>query len=349
MIKFFGVDRLFDNYSWRLTRRAKKVWRTGQVLQGPQLENLEEQFRKKYKRKYAVAVGSATDGLYFAMKALNLNKGSTITCPVMSFVATSNAVKRLGAKLNFVDVDDNGNIGDLKFQQKPHAVVYVNLYGNCADYDRLRKYCDENRAYLIEDAAQSQGASYRKTPSGRLGDVSVFSFDPTKNLPCFGSGGMILTDTEFVYEKLTALRRHGFQGSNVEYGYNSLISEDHCAQLSFLLDKFKSLQKDRKKIAEWYYKYLPYGDFIKPQKDTESSYHKMVITHPKRDQLKDFLNSAGIETRIHYNKILDHHNLDRYPNAVKLSNTVLSLPIYPFLKESEVKFICERIKQFDGI
>lgn len=348
MIKFFGVDRLFDNYSWRLTRRAKQVWRTGQMLQGPQLENLEEQFRKKYKRKYAVAVGSATDGLYFAMKALNLNKGSTITCPVMSFVATSNAVKRLGAKLNFADVDDNGNIGDLKFQPKPHAVVYVNLYGNCADYDRLRKYCDENRAYLIEDAAQSQGATYRKIPSGRLGDVSVFSFDPTKNLPCFGNGGMILTDTEFVYEKLIALRRHGFQGSNIEYGYNSLIPEDHCAQLSFLLDKFKSLQKDRKRIAEWYYKYLPYSDFVKSQKDTESSYHKMVIRHPKRDQLKDFLDSVGIETRIHYNKILDHYNLDRYPNAIKLSNTALSLPIYPFLKESEVKFICERIKQFDG-
>lgn len=348
MIKFFGVDRLFDNYSWRLTRRAKKVWRTGQVLQGPQLKNLEEQFCKKYKRKYAVAVNSATDGLYFAMKALNLNKGSTIICPVMSFVATANAIKRLGAKLNFADVDDNGNIGDLKFQQKPHAVVYVNLYGNCADYNRIRKYCDENRAYLIEDAAQSQGASYRKIPSGRLGDISVFSFDPTKNLPSFGSGGMILTDTEFVYEKLIALRRHGVKGASVEYGYNSLIPEDHCAQLSFLLDKFNSLQKDRKRVAEWYHKYLPYGDFIKPQKDTESSYHKMVITHPKRDQLKDFLDSVGVETKIHYNKILDSNNLDRYPNAIKLSNTVLSLPIYPFLKESEVKFICERIKQFDG-
>jgi dTDP-4-amino-4,6-dideoxygalactose transaminase len=348
MIKFFGVDRLFDNYSWRLTRRAKKVWRTGQVLQGPELKNLEEQFCKKYKRKYAVAVGSATDGLYFAMKALNLNKSSTILCPVMSFIATSNAVKRLGAKLNFNDVDENGNLGNIKFQQKPNAVVYVNLYGNTADYGRIRNYCDENRAYLIEDAAQSQGASYRKTPSGRLGDISVFSFDPTKNLPCFGSGGMVLTDSEIAYEKLISLRRHGVQGANIEYGYNSLIPEDHCAQLSFLLDKFKSLQKERKRIAEWYYKYLPYGDFVKPQKDTESSYHKFVIKHPKRDQLKNFLDSVGIETKIHYDKILDPNNVDQYPNAIKLSNTVLSLPIYPFLKESEVKFICERIKQFDG-
>ena len=348
MIKFFGLDRLFDNYSWRLTRRAKKVWRTGQVLQGPELKNLEKQFCKKYKRKYAVAVGSATDGLYFSMKALGLGKSSTIVCPAMSFIATASSIKRLGAKLNFADVDDNGNMGDLKFQQKPQAVVCVNLYGNCADYDRIRKYCDENKAYLIEDAAQSHGASYRKIPSGKLGDISVLSFDPTKNLPCFGSGGMVLTDSEQVYEQLISLRRHGTQGANVDYGYNSLIPEDHCAQLSFLLDKFNSLQKDRKRIAEWYYKYLPYGNFIKPQKDTESSYHKMVITHPKRDQLKDFLDSAGVETKIHYNKILDPNNLDRYPNAMKLSNTVLSLPIYPFLKESEVKFICERIKLFDG-
>jgi dTDP-4-amino-4,6-dideoxygalactose transaminase len=353
-IKFNGVDRLYDAYSWRLTRRAKRVWSSGQVLQGPELEELEERFKKKYKRQYAVGVGSATDGLYFAMSGHGLNKGSTITCPVVSYVATAGAIKRLGAKLNFCDTDERGNLGSLQFQPKPHAVVYVNLYGNCADYDRIRKYCDDNRAILIEDAAQSMGAYYKKTwtksiQSGQMGDTSVFSFDPTKNLPCFGSGGMILTDSSIVYEKVIALRRHGLQGSTVAYGYNSLPSEDHCAQLNFLFDKFDSLQKMRKKIAGWYTEYLPIGTLLQPEKDTVSSLHKLVLITGQRDRLQDFLAKQGIETRVHYSTTLDHGSKNHYPNAEYLCANCLSLPIYPFLEKSEVKYICEKIREFNGI
>ena len=353
-IKFNGVDRLYDAYSWRLTRRAKRVWSSGNVLQGEELQNLEKQFCKKYKRRFAVGVGSATDGLYFAMRALNLNKGSTIICPVLSYIATAGAIRRLGAKLNFNDVDERGNLGNLKFQQKPDAVVYVNLYGNPADYKKIKQYCDENKAYLIEDAAQSQGAHIgswsKKQLSGQLGDVSVFSFDPMKNLPCFGSGGMILTDSEMVYEKLIALRRHGLQGKSVSYGYNSLIPEDHCAQLSLLLDKFDSLQKKRTKIAERYYKNLPYEEFIKADKDTTSSHHKLVLLHDRRDELQKYLTTHGIETKIHYPTTL--HNIwsaPKYPEAEKICKRALSLPIYPYLSNSEVDYVCERISNFNGV
>ena len=111
-ITFNGIDRLYDAYSWRLTRRAKAVWQSGNVLQGKFLKQLETEIAKKYKRKYAVGVGSATDGLYFAMKAVGLNKNSTIVCPAFSYVATAGAIKRLGAEIHFVDTDTNGNIGD---------------------------------------------------------------------------------------------------------------------------------------------------------------------------------------------------------------------------------------------
>lgn len=353
-IKFNGVDRLYDAYSWRLTRRAKKIWRSGQVLDGPELKELEERFKKKYNRKYAVGVGSATDGLYFALSGHGINKGSTVICPAVSYVATAGAIKRTGAKLNYADTDERGNLGDLKFQQKPHAIVYVNLYGNCADYTRIKNYAEENKAVLIEDAAQSMGAYYKKTwtksiQSGQMGDTSVFSFDPTKNLPCFGSGGMILTDTSWVYEKAIALRRHGLKGGSVQYGYNSLPSEDHCAQLNFLFDKFDSLQKKRKQVAEWYNKYLPVGIIIQPEKDTVSSLHKLVIITGSRDKLKDFLAKQGIETKVHYNTTLDHGSKNHYPNAEYLCANCLSLPIYPFLERSEVKYICDKIREFNGI
>src|SRR5210317_1851751 len=126
-IKFNGVDRLYKDYSWRLSNRAKSVWESGDVLQGKYLEQLEKQVAKKYKRKYAIGVGSATDGLYFAMKAIGVTKNSTVMCPVFSYIATAGAIRRIGADIRFVDTDENGNIGDWGVMGLPNAILYVNM------------------------------------------------------------------------------------------------------------------------------------------------------------------------------------------------------------------------------
>ena len=347
-LKFNGIDRLYDAYSWRLNRRAKAAWKSGDVLQGKYLKQLETEIAEKYKRKYAIGVGSATDGLYFAMKAVGLNKGSTVLCPAFSYVATAGAIKRLGADIHFADTDKQGNIGDWGIMGLPSAVLYVNMFGNLADYTRLREYCDQHRIPLIEDAAQSQGAMYGKTPSGALGDVSVFSFDPMKNMPSFGTGGMVLTDSKDVYDTVVSLRRHGLNGKS-SYGYNSLISEDHANQLLLLLSKFDKLQKMRKKVFERYKKNLEHTDFIETQENTQSSYHKLVLLSDRRDELKTYLAQNGIETKVHYNKTLDSKNVGQYPNAENMCAKALSLPIYPHLEMYEVDYICERIRKFNGV
>ena len=347
-IKFNGVDRLYDAYSWRLTRRAKAVWESGNLLQGKYLKQLETEIAKKYKRKYAISVGSATDGLYFAMRAVGLNKGSTILCPVFSYVATAGAIKRLGADIHFADTDKQGNIGDWGIMGLPSAVLYVNMFGNLADYTRLREYCDQHKIPLIEDAAQSQGAMYGKIPSGALGDVSVFSFDPMKNMPSFGTGGMVLTDSKDVYDTVISLRRQGLNGKT-SYGYNSLISEDHANQLLFLLGKFDKLQKMRKKVFERYKKNLEHTDFIETQENTQSSYHKLVMLTNRRDELKTYLAQNGIETKVHYTKTLDSNNFGQYPNAETMCAKSLSLPIYPHLNLDEVDYICDNIRKFNGV
>ena len=344
-IKFSGIDRLFSAYSWRLTRRAKAAWKSGQVLEGQYLTNLETQIAKKYGRKYAVGVGSATDGLYFAMKALGLNNNSTIMCPVLSYAATSGAIHRLGAKIQFVDTDKMGLIGDLQYKQTPDAVLYVNLYGNCVDYERLLTYCTNNKIPLIEDAAQSQGAIYNRVPSGAMGDISVFSFDPMKNMPCFGNGGMVLTDSKDHYEKLKKLRK-----GQPQRKYKSVIGEDHCNQLLLLLDKFDKLQKMRKQIYNRYKKNLPDAYFLIDEKQ-KPSYHKLVIVTKARNKLKKYLEENGVETKIHYDTILDSEKMGKYvyPNAEGICRDALSLPIYPFLKMDEVDFVCERIREFNDI
>jgi dTDP-4-amino-4,6-dideoxygalactose transaminase len=347
-VKFNGVDRLYDAYSWRLNRRAKEAWKSGDVLQGKYLKQLEIEIAEKYKRKYAIGVGSATDGLYFAMKAVGLNKGSTVLCPAFSYVATAGAIKRLGADIHFADTDKQGNIGDWGIMGLPSAVLYVNMFGNLADYTRLREYCDQHKIPLIEDAAQSQGAMYGKIPSGALGDVSVFSFDPMKNMPSFGTGGMVLTDSKDVYDTVISLRRQGLNGKT-SYGYNSLISEDHANQLLFLLGKFDKLQKMRKKVFERYKKNLEHTDFIETQENTQSSYHKLVLLSDRRDELKTYLAQNGIETKVHYTKTLDSNNFGQYPNAETMCAKSLSLPIYPHLNLDEVDYICDNIRKFNGV
>jgi len=354
-IKFNGIDRLYNKYSWRLAKRAKQVWESGQVLQGSYQIELEKTLAEQYKRKYAIAVGSATDGLYFALKSLGLNSQSKIICPVFGYIAMSGAIKRLGAKPIFIDVNQNGNLGPLSIGLNPDAVLYANLFGNLADYESIKGFCDSRKIPLIEDAAQSMGAIFKKVPSGKLGDISVFSFDPMKNLPSFGTGGMVLTDSDAHYKNIVSLRRHGI-GTNYEYGYNSLMSEDHCNQLLFLFSKFKSLQKKRKEVASWYFELLADLNFIRQEettgifrKTTISSYHKLVLLVDKRRDLQKHLESNGIETKIHYKRTLDSNNIGRYPNAERLCNHAISLPIYPFLKEEEVEYICKTIKAFYGI
>jgi dTDP-4-amino-4,6-dideoxygalactose transaminase len=347
-LKFNGVDRLYDAYSWRLNRRAMSAWKSGDVLQGKYLKQLEIEIAEKYKRKYAIGVGSATDGLYFAMKAVGLDKGSTVLCPAFSYVATSGAIKRLGADIRFTDTDKQGNIGDWGIMGLPSAVLYVNMFGNLADYTRLRKYCDQHKIPLIEDAAQSQGAMHGKIPSGALGDVSVFSFDPMKNMPSFGTGGMVLTDSKDVYDTVVSLRRHGLNGKS-SYGYNSLIAEDHANQLLLLLSKFDKLQNMRKKVFERYKKNLAHTNFIETKENTQSSYHKLVLLSDRRDELKTYLAQNGIETKVHYTKTLDSKNVGQYPNAENMCAKALSLPIYPHLEMYEVDYICERIRKFNGV
>ena len=339
-IKYNGIDRLYNAYSWRLTRRAKAAWSSGQVLQGQFLKQLETEIAEKYNRKYAVGIGSATDGLYFAMRAVGLNKGSTVMCPALSYIATANAIKRLGAKIQFVDTDQMGLIGDLQYKEVPDAVVYVNLFGNCADYEKLRQYCTKHSIPLIEDAAQSQGAIFKRIPSGSLGDISVFSFDPMKNMPSFGGGGMVLTDEEQQYKQVLSMRKNGT--------YNSMLSEDHANQLLLILDKFKKLQKMRKKVYQRYREHLPNAHFLIDEKD-KPSYHKLVMITKHRDALQKHLAEAGIETKIHYKEILDskYVGLYSYPCADSICANAISLPIYPYLKNDEIDYICETIGKFD--
>jgi hypothetical protein len=348
-IRFNGLDRLYDHYKTEFNKAAQKSWQLGKAILGEETEKLESNIAKKYSRQYAVAVGSATDGLYFALRAAGIGPEHKVFCPVLSYVATAGAIIRTGSKIKFIDTDSDGNMGNFSHEKTPDAVVYVNLYGNTADYDRIRSYCEKNKIILIEDAAQSQGAYYRDIPSGSMGDVSVFSFDPMKNMPSFGSGGMVLTDNKDICERVTSLRRHAVKSLDFDHGYNSVISEDHAGQLNVLLDHYDELQRDRERVALRYYSNLSNKTFVHGDKNNKSSHHKLVMLVDNRDRLKQYLEGQGIETKIHYSEILDPINTGLYPMAERITQKAISLPIYPFLSNEEIEYICKKIEDFYGI
>tara|TARA_Y100000385_G_scaffold194874_1_gene201743 strand:- start:219 stop:1301 length:1083 start_codon:yes stop_codon:yes gene_type:complete len=360
MIKFGGVDRIYDAYSWRITRKAKEVWRSGNVISSRHLKDsfldkFETSVAKYTKRKFAIAVGSGTDALYFALKAKGIGPESTVLCPAISYLATAEAIKRTGATIQFVDVDNKGLISKLPDFGLPNALVYVNLFGNLAQYERLKEYCIKRAIPLIEDAAQSFGSYNNVAPSGKLGDISTLSFAPSKPLPCFGNGGMVLTDSEEEANMVRSLRYHAVGTGKLDYGYNSCLSNDHANMLNFLLSKYKGLLGKTEKVRQWYeHKLIDLGiSSIQTMVGTKSNNHKLVIKVQDRDGLRKFLEQKGIQTQVHYQQPMSKMKMfdtgQEMPNAEKFCMEVLSLPIHPFLKKAEVLYVCKCIGEYYGI
>jgi len=360
MIKFNGLDRIYNAYSWRITRRAKQVWNTGNVvgnrhIEGSFVDQFENSVAKYTKRKYAVAVGSGTDALYFALRAKGIGPESTVLCPAISYMATAEAIKRTGATIHFVDVDNKGLISKLPDFGLPNAVVYVNLFGNLADYATLKEYCVKRRIPLIEDAAQSFGSYYNKVPSGKLGDISTLSFAPSKPLPAFGNGGMVLTDSENERDLIRSLRYHGQGTAKLVHGYNSCMSHEHANILNFLMSKYKGLLSRTKKVRQWYEeKLLDLGiSAIQTGTGTISNNHKLVVKVDDRDGLRKYLDKKGIQTQVHYQQPMSKMKMfdtgQVMPNSEKFCTNVLSLPIHPFLKKQEVLYVCKCIGEYYGI
>ena len=356
-IPFFGLKRQYVNIREEILDAIDRVYKSGQVLDGHETQYLEHSIAQQCGRQFAVAVNSGTQALIFAQQALNIH--GKVIIPTQSFAATLNSVILANNYPRFVDVDKSGLI-DLEFPEfdnfndnEIRAVMYVNLYGNVVDYNKLKLITDffspGYEVKLIEDAAQSFGASYRGIPSGKLGDVSILSFDPTKNLPNYGSGGMILTDDAYTYANLKDLRDNGKYTDFTTAGTNSKISEADAACLLVKLRYFEEWQRRRTEIAEYYTQELQeYCDILGPSDDVTHAWHKFVIKVHNRDYVKAKIEVEGIETKIHYETPLpeyesafDYTNYahDLYSGAREHGQTVLSLPIYPELTDSEVEAV----------
>ena len=367
-IPFFGLSRQYTNLRKEILDTTDQVYASGRVLDG-MYTNLFEQFMRKHaERKYACAVGSCTQALIFSLRAVSGMMESNrdrnkVLIPAQSFVATLNVVVEAGFDPIFCDVDPITGLIDLNKIPVPHseiaAIMYVNLFGNIIDYDQLTVYRQmwaEDNIPVIEDAAQSWGAYYRGVPSGKLGTVSCLSFDPTKNLNNYGSGGMILTDDPEIWEMVNDMRDNGKGNEHIASGTNSKMSEADCAQMIVKLRYFDQWQARRKLIAEYYTSELSnYVVIPEVGLNVEHAWSKYVIHHKDRYSMTKFLQEAGIETKINYPRPLHlqslafaydiEYNIGILEGAEEFSKTCLSLPIYPELTDSEVELVVETIRQ----
>lgn len=345
------------------TRAVQEVFKSKRFIKGSWTKTFEENFAKYSQTKYGGSTSSGTTAIYIALRALGISAGDEVLVPSHTFVASASPILFVGAKPVFVEVDETYTI-DLedakkKVTKNTKAIIAVHLYGQLCDMNPLMAFAKENGLFVIEDAAQAHGATYAGKKAGSFGDISCFSFFPSKNLTVCGDGGMALTNNEEYYSRLLMLRDHGRDFAKPQGKYNSELLTLNFRQseleAAIGIENLKCLNKwtrQRQKIAQIYDKHLPF-EIQKPiiRKNCEHVFHLYVVQTEKRDELSNFLRKQGIETGVHYPIPLHHQTIFKsrfssLPYTDKISKRILSLPLFPDLSADNIKHVCEETEQF---
>ena len=348
-IPFIDLARQYENLREEILESIDSIYLSGRMIDGPVTTAFEDAIARRCNRRHAISINSGTQALCLAMMTMDDARHSGVMIPAVSFIATKNSVDILNKDYHVVDVNDQGlmdirNIDISPMKEKMGILMYVNLYGNMVDQDRLSLYTNffSDGLFVIEDAAQSFGASWDGKPSGSFGGVSILSFDPMKNLPHYGSGGMVLTDDDRIASEMRNLKDNGKLSNHAMPGTNCKMSEADCAAMLVKLKHFDAWQSRRSEIAEYYDSRL--ADYVQiPMVDPRvtHSWHKYVIQTDQRDEMQDYLTAHGVETKIHYPYVFG----DR-PNALTFTSRVLSLPIYPEMTDGEVEEVSDHVVNF---
>lgn len=331
---------------------------------GPFVDEFENNFASAHHAKNCVAVNSGTSALHALLMALKIGPGDEVLVPTNTFFATPQAVSLVGATPVFVDCEANYyNLDPEKLEnaitKKTKAVFAVHLYGQPAQMEAIKRITDAHGIILLEDCAQAHLANYEGTLVGNFGLAGCFSFYPGKNLGAYGEGGAIITSDNELAAKLKLIRTHG----SAEKYYHEMIGHNfrmEALQGAILNVKLKYLQEwteTRIKNTNLYNELLNnIGDIVAPRAlpHVKHVYHCYVIRTAQRDALIKFLGDNGISTGIHYpvpchlQKAYAFLNLKKgsMPVSEKLSEQILSLPMSEQLEESEIEFVCEKIKAF---
>lgn len=339
------------------------VLKSGMWAEGKPVRELEEDFKNYIGTKYCRAVNSGTAALLSIIGVLGLKPGDEIIIPSFSFVATANCLLPSGLKPVFADIDpDTYNISPdsirEKITEKTKGILFVDLYGLCANGPELQKIAKEKNLVLIEDSCQAHGAEIDDKKAGTFGIAGAFSLYPTKNMYAGGEGGLITTDDDDLYQKINRFVNHGQKEKYVhtDFGYNFRMMNVAaiCAKYSLsVLEENNKKRIDNAKILNDILGDVPGITVPTHPKNYKHVYHQYTIRSDKRDALSEELIKNQIGFGIHY-KIPIHQQpyytnmgyKDVLPNTEKACAEVISLPVHPLLSPEQVQFVAETVKKF---
>ena len=359
-IPFIDLQAQYQAYKPEIDEAIQNVLNSSQYIMGPEVKKLEEGLAAYTGSKHAIACSSGTDALLIALMAMDIQPGDEVITTPFTFIATTEVVSLLGAIPVFVDVEpDTLNIDASKIEEKitakTKAIIPVSLYGQVADMDEINAIGAKHNLIVIEDGAQSFGATYKGKKSCNLSDFGCTSFFPSKPLGCYGDGGALFTNNDTLAEKSRMILAHG---SRVRYqhevvGINGRLDAIQAAVLNVKLKYFAEEVEKREEIGASYLELLKDKGLSLPvvKKDRTSVFAQFTMRSEQREEVIEKLNSNGVPTAIHYPKPLHlqqcyenlGYKIGDFPNAEKAAKEVFSLPMSPFLTFDQQQFIVEKI------
>jgi dTDP-4-amino-4,6-dideoxygalactose transaminase len=331
-----------------------------QFILGPNVQAFEKEAADYLGVKHTIGVASGTDALHLALAAAGIGKGDEVITTPFTFIATAEAIAYVGATPVFVDINKdtfNIDLAQVKaaINDKTRAVIPVHLFGQPVDMPTLKKLCEAYNLKIIEDCAQSFGAHINGQQTGSFGDAGAFSFFPSKNLGCYGDGGLISTNSDKMAEDIKVLRNHGStrQYHHTVIGYNSRLDELQAVILRTKLKRIDDYNANRRRVDQSYKAMLADTDVQTPFEDGTGYhvYHQYTCMHPQRDSIMQTLRDAGISCAIYYPVPLHKQEVfaqDCQDTVLPVTEAVVkncfSLPVYPELTEDKIQLITDTIK-----
>ena len=370
-MNFIDLQRQYDVIKEQVDARIKNVIDSKHFIMGSEVAELEEALARFTGRKYCLTCGSGTEALQIPLMAYDLKSTDAVFVPSFTFFASAESISLVGGTPIFIDSDSTFNM-DVDFLEKeiervlaegkltPRGIVAVDLFGRSANYDVIEKIADKYNLFLLEDAAQGFGGSLHGKRNGSFGDVSATSFFPAKPLGCYGDGGAIFTDDEQLYELMKSIRVHG-SGSNrydnINIGINGRMDTIQAAVVLAKLEVFEDELEARQEVAKWYTEELK--DILTvPETDLEyfsawAQYTLIAKDDDERQRIISGLKEKDIPVMVYYPIPLHEQTVYRnmgygkvkLPYCSKIAKQVFSVPMHPYLKHEEVKYICDAIKE----
>jgi dTDP-4-amino-4,6-dideoxygalactose transaminase len=361
VIPFLDLRAQFRPIEPEIRAVVARVFDSCQFVLGEETEAFEEEFARYCGTRYAVAVSSGTSALHLALLVAGIGPGDEVVTVPHTFVATAAAIRHVGARPVFVDIDPRAGTIDpagieAVLSPRTRAIVPVHLYGHCADMDPILDVARRHALIVIEDAAQAHGAEYKGRRAGGLGHLACFSFYPGKNLGACGDGGGIVTQDAAFAATLRMLRDHGQRRKyhHELVGYNARIGEIQAAVLRVKLRYLDDWNAARRRHAERYRRLLAASGvrLLDEVRTGVAVHHLFPIFTPQRDHLQQQLGARGVGTGIHY-PVPIHlqpayadlgYRPGQFPHAERASAETLSLPMYAELSDEARRDVCEHVR-----